>query len=145
MTADDDQAGAGNIPPPTKLTTTKQRWAREGKFLTGHVARPASERLPPGQHLVKDWPVLDLGEQPNVATAHWRLDIDGSVENPASWDWAAMQAQPQSEFMTDIHCVTTWSRYDNKWAGVATHDVLTAVMPRPEAHFVLLYSYDGYV
>ena len=47
--------------PPSKLTTTKQRWVHEGKFLTGHTARPDSERLPPGQHLVKDWPVLDLG------------------------------------------------------------------------------------
>ena len=51
-------------PPPadlTKLTLSKQRWAREGRFLTGRASRPQTERLPPGQHLVKDWPVLDLG------------------------------------------------------------------------------------
>jgi DMSO/TMAO reductase YedYZ molybdopterin-dependent catalytic subunit len=138
----DDEAPAP--PPPTKLTTTKQRWAREGRFLTGRVARPESERLPPGQHLVRDWPVLDLGNQPNIALDHWRLDIGGAVENPVSWDWAALMAQPQSKEVSDIHCVTTWSRYDNTWEGVATRDVLAAVMPKEDAHFVLLTSYDGY-
>src|SRR3954447_12250210 len=105
-------------PPDTKLTRTKQQWAREGRFLTGRVARPDSERLPPGQHIVKDWPVLDLGEEPNIAPGRWRLDVDGAVETQASWDWAAFQALPQSREVSDIHCVTTWSRYDNAWEGV---------------------------
>jgi DMSO/TMAO reductase YedYZ molybdopterin-dependent catalytic subunit len=131
-------------PPDTKLTRTKQQWAREGRFLTGRVARPDSERLPPGQHIVKDWPVLDLGEEPNIAPGRWRLDVDGAVETPASWDWAAFQALPQSREVSDIHCVTTWSRYDNAWEGVLTRDVLAAVMPKAEAQFVLLHSYDGY-
>jgi DMSO/TMAO reductase YedYZ molybdopterin-dependent catalytic subunit len=131
-------------PPDTKLTRTKQHWAREGRFLTGRVARPDSERLPPGQHIVKDWPVLDLGEEPNIARERWRLDVDGAVETPASWDWAAFQALPQSREVSDIHCVTSWSRYDNAWEGVLTRDVLAAVMPTAQAQFVLLHSYDGY-
>ena len=129
---------------PTKLTTTKRRWAREGKFLTGHSTRPESERLPPGQHVVKDWTVLDLGEQPNVAKHAWRFDVVGAVERPVSWDWNEFTAQPQSRVVTDIHCVTTWSRYDNAWEGLLTRDLLDAVMPAPDAHFVLLQSYDGY-
>jgi len=96
---------------PTKLTITKQRWAREGRFLTGRVARPESERLPPGQHIVKDWPVLDLGQQPNIVRGRWRLDVDGAVETPVSWDWAAFEALPQSREVSDVHCVTSWSRY----------------------------------
>jgi DMSO/TMAO reductase YedYZ molybdopterin-dependent catalytic subunit len=131
-------------PPDTKLTRTKQKWAREGRFLTGRVARPESERLPPGQHIVKDWPVLDLGEEPDIAHGRWRLDVDGAVETPASWDWAAFQALPRSREVSDIHCVTTWSRYDNAWEGVLTRDVLAAVMPKAEAQHVLLHSYDGY-
>jgi DMSO/TMAO reductase YedYZ molybdopterin-dependent catalytic subunit len=130
--------------PPSKLTTTKQRWAHEGKFLTGHSARPETERLPPGQHLVKDWPVLDLGEQPNIDRRFWRFDVIGAVENPVSWDWATFAAQPQSQRVTDIHCVTTWSRYDNAWEGLLTRDLLAAVMPAKDAAFVLLQSYDGY-
>ena len=130
--------------PETKLTTTKQRWAREGKFLTGRVTRPESERLPPGQHLVKDWPVLDLGIQPTVARETWRLDVTGAVDNPVSWDWQTFLAQPQSRETTDIHCVTTWSRYDNGWEGVLTRDLLAIVEPKAEARFVMLHSYDGY-
>jgi DMSO/TMAO reductase YedYZ molybdopterin-dependent catalytic subunit len=51
---------------------------------------------------------------------------------------------PQTHKVSDIHCVTTWSRYDNRWSGVATRDLLKAVAPRPEARFVMLHSYDEY-
>jgi len=130
--------------PDTKLTRTKESWAREGRFLTGRQSRPETERLPPGQHLVKNWPVLDLGLVPDITESQWRLDIKGAVEAPQSWDWNAFQAQPQTEEVTDIHCVTTWSRYDNRWKGVSTRDLLDLVKPREEAAFVALSSYDGY-
>ena len=71
-----DENGA----PPSKLTSTKQLWAAEGRFLTGRHARPEAERLPPGQHLVRNWPVLDLGQEPEVPLARWRLDVTGLVE-----------------------------------------------------------------
>jgi DMSO/TMAO reductase YedYZ molybdopterin-dependent catalytic subunit len=132
------------LPPPSKLTTTKQRWADEGRFLTGRTARPGEDRLPPGQHLVKDWPVLDLGIQPKLTPDTWSLRVYGAVEEAVTWDWAAFQAQPQHREVTDIHCVTTWSRYDNEWEGVATRTILDAVRPKPEASFVVLHSYDGY-
>ncbi|WP_062203391.1 sulfite oxidase-like oxidoreductase [Aureimonas sp. AU12] len=130
--------------PETKLTRTKQDWAREGRFLTGRHARPDTERLPPGQHLVKNWPVLDLGLLPDVSTERWRLTINGAVEEPQIWDFAKFQAQPQGEETTDIHCVTTWSRYDNRWAGVFTRDLIAKVQPKRDAAFVVLSSYDGY-
>lgn len=133
-----------DTPADSKLTRTKQAWARAGKFLTGQITRPDSERLPPGQHLVKDWPVLDLGLQPNVATANWTLDIDGAVEHPQHWRWADFLALEQTSAVSDIHCVTTWSRYDNRWEGVATRLLLDLVRPRPEAGFVVLHSNDGY-
>ena len=132
------------IPVDSKLTTSKRRWAAEGKFLTGRISRPETERLPPGQHLVKNWPVLDLGEQPQVSLSSWRLDVFGFVEKLVSLDWAAFQAIEQSTRVSDIHCVTTCSRYDNRWEGVSTRDLLDLVMPTAEAHHVLLTSYDGY-
>lgn len=128
----------------SKLTRTKRQWADEGRFLTGRITRPETDRLPPGQHLVKNWPVLDLGQQPVIRPESWRLDVKGGAENPMSFDWAAFLALPQSDRLTDIHCVTTWSRYDNRWQGVATRDLLALVVPRQEAHFVMLTSYDGY-
>lgn len=133
------------IPPaPSKLTTTKQRWADEGRFLTGQATRPVSGRLPPGQHLVRDWPVLDLGVQPKLTPETWTLRVYGAVAEAVTWNWAAFQSQPQHREVSDIHCVTTWSRYDNEWEGVATRTVLAVVRPRPEARFVVLHSYDGY-
>ena len=134
----------GPLPPDSKLTRSKQRWAREGRFLTGRIARAAEQRLPPGQHLTRDWPVLDLGLTPAISREHWRLDVFGAVEHPIFWDFEQFTAQPQSSFVSDIHCVTTWSRYDNRWEGLATRDLLQACQPRDNAHFVVLHGHDGY-
>ncbi|MBC7578406.1 MAG: sulfite oxidase-like oxidoreductase [Tardiphaga sp.] len=133
-----------NLPPDSKLTKTKERWAREGRFLTGRIARPEEQRLPPGQHLTGDWPVLDLGVTPNISQDRWRLDVYGAVENPLFWDFAQFSAQPQQQFISDIHCVTTWSRYDNRWDGLSTRELLAACKPRDDAQFVVLHSHDGY-
>ncbi|CAN7320563.1 sulfite oxidase-like oxidoreductase [Pararhizobium sp. LjRoot235] len=130
--------------PETKLTASKRRWAEEGRFLTGKFTRAETDRLPPGQHLVNNWPVLDLGQKPRIHTAEWALQIIGAVENPVKLDRDAFRRLPQSNKLSDIHCVTTWSRYDNRWQGVSTHDMLDLVMPKPEARFVMLTSYDGY-
>lgn len=127
-----------------KLTAAKQAWARAGRLLTGKPDPDHSLRLPPGQRLVTNWPVLDLGVQPHVATESWRLEIGGAVENPIDLDWAAFLALPQMEDVSDMHCVTQWSRYDNRWQGVSTRTILELVKPAPEAAHVVLSSYDGY-
>ena len=140
----DDKGADAPLPTETKLTTTKRRWAEEGRFLTGRVTRAGDDRLPPGQHLVQNWPVLDLGQQPMIAPTSWSLDVTGAVETPVHLDWKAFQALPPSSFVSDIHCVTTWSRYDNHWRGVSVHDLLDLVQPKPEATHVMLRSFDGY-
>jgi DMSO/TMAO reductase YedYZ molybdopterin-dependent catalytic subunit len=127
-----------------KLIRRKQEWAAEGRLLTGRPARPETERLPPGQREVKNWPVLDLGAQPNIDRKLWRLTIDGLVESPVTLAWQKFEALPQSESVSDIHCVTSWSRYDNRWRGVLVSDLLALVRPKPEAKFVLIQSYDTY-
>ncbi len=127
-----------------KLIRRKQEWAAEGRLLTGRTARPESERLPPGQREVKNWPVLDLGARPRIDLKLWRLVVDGLVESPITLDWQGFQDLPQSEAVSDIHCVTAWSRYDNRWRGVLVSDLLSLVQPKPEAKFVLLQSYDTY-
>jgi DMSO/TMAO reductase YedYZ molybdopterin-dependent catalytic subunit len=127
-----------------KLVATKEKWAREGRALTGQEADPNRVRLPPGQRLVEDWPVLDLGVTPRLDTGNWRLTVDGLVENPVGWRWADLQAQPQERFLSDIHCVTTWSRYDNHWEGVGARRLLALVRPKPEARFIVCHGADGY-
>lgn len=131
-------------PSDSKLTRTKEKWAREGRFLTGKVTRPEDQRLPPGQHLTKDWPVLDLGVVPPVSRERWRLDVYGAIETPVFWTFDEFIAQKQARFTSDIHCVTTWSRYDNEWEGLATRELLAACQPHEDARFVVLHSYDGY-
>jgi DMSO/TMAO reductase YedYZ molybdopterin-dependent catalytic subunit len=88
--------------------------------------------------------VLDLGLSPNISRERWRLDVYGAVEDPIFWTFAEFSAQPQTQFVSDIHCVTTWSRYDNQWEGLSTRDLLMICRPRAEARFVVLHSHDGY-
>jgi DMSO/TMAO reductase YedYZ molybdopterin-dependent catalytic subunit len=127
-----------------KLVGRKQDWAREGRLLTGTTADPETVRLPPGQRLVRDWPVLDLGQQPNVTEQKFRLDIDGAVENRLSLRLDEFMALPQSEDVSDMHCVTQWSRYDNHWRGVAARALLDIVHPHPDVRHVIFTAYDGY-
>lgn len=131
-------------PAESKLTRTKIKWAREGKFKTGKVSQPGEQRLPPGQHLTQHWPVLDLGVTPNISKESWRLEIIGAVENPVVWNFSQFSAQQQDLFVNDIHCVTTWSRYDNEWEGLATRQLIKVCRPKPIARFVVLHSHDGY-
>lgn len=124
-----------------KLIASKEKWAREGRLLTGEAG---ADRLPPGQRLVRDWPVLDLGVQPLVAKEDWRLVIDGAVENPLTWDWTSFRAAPQTKKTVDIHCVTAWSRYDNTFEGVTSKYLLDLVKPKSDAKFIIFHAQDGY-
>lgn len=124
-----------------KLVDTKEKLAKAGHLLTGGGGK---DRLPPGQREVKNWPVLDLGIQPEIPLESWELTVDGLVENPVTWNWAQFQAQPQQQFLTDIHCVTAWSRYDNHWDGVSARHLLSVVKPKPEARHIVFHSHDGY-
>lgn len=137
--AEDDVPLFGRI--KDKLVETKQAWAKDGRALTG---RPGKDRLPPGQRLTQDWPVLDLGISPNLSTTDWSLSVGGAVEAPLKWSWAEFMAQPQTDLTTDIHCVTTWSRYDNAWQGVSARHLLALVRPRAGADYIMFRSYDGY-
>ena len=127
-----------------KLIRTKEAWAKAGRGLTGTSADPSRNRRPPGQRVTEDFPVLDLGIQPNVTQADWSLSVAGQVAHGLKWDWADLMAQPQVTYNNDIHCVTTWSRYDNSWVGVPMRTLLEQVKPLPGAKYLMLKSYDGY-
>lgn len=126
-----------------KLIGRKQDWSRDGRALTGTTA-PHAQRLPPGQRLVSDWPVLDLGIQPEIPYAAFRLTIDGEVTNPVTLDWNALMDLPQHDSVSDMHCVTTWSRYDNHWSGIRVATILDLVQPHTTATHVLFESHDDY-
>jgi DMSO/TMAO reductase YedYZ molybdopterin-dependent catalytic subunit len=127
-----------------KLIASKEKWARDGRLITGNPDVAHANRLPPGQREVTHWPVLDLGVQPDVPKAEWRLSVDGLVENPVTLSYEALLQLPQTDSVSDIHCVTQWSRYDNHWRGVSSRDLLALVRPKDEAKHVIFHAYDGY-
>ena len=121
----------------------KERFARKMSGKAKHTVR-SENRLPPGQHLTSGFPVLDLGIKPEIPLAEWRLEIGGAVEHPKTFTWAEFNALPQFEDVSDFHCVTTWSKFDVRWNGVAFFTLAELVQPKPEAQHVLFTSYDGY-
>ena len=128
-----------------KLVRKKEEIAREGRHLTGEAPATANKRrLPPGQRLVEKWPVLDLGLQPQVPRDKWELGVRGAVEHEIDWTWEQFMAQPQTEDTSDIHCVTSWSLYDNNWIGVSAKHLIAVVKPKPSVTHVVFTSHDGY-
>jgi DMSO/TMAO reductase YedYZ molybdopterin-dependent catalytic subunit len=108
----------------------------------GPPNRHGMPKLPVGQHEVKNWPVLDLGDMPHVELDAWRLEVGGDVENPFTLTWPQFMALPQVDDTSDFHCVTTWSRYDNRWRGVRFKTIAELAIPKESAHFVLCTGYD---
>jgi DMSO/TMAO reductase YedYZ molybdopterin-dependent catalytic subunit len=101
-------------------------------------------RLPPGQSLTLKWPVLHYGSIPGFDPKTWDFRIVGLVEKPVRLTWEEFNRLPQTELTSDIHCVTRWSRFDNRWQGVLFTEVMKLVMPRAEARFALIHAEQGY-
>jgi DMSO/TMAO reductase YedYZ molybdopterin-dependent catalytic subunit len=97
-------------------------------------------RLPPGQYLTEKWPVLHAGTVPQTDLTTWDLRVFGAVENPITLSWAELTALPTREIMTDIHCVTRWSRFDARFKGVHWSELAKLVRPKPSARFVLAHA-----
>lgn len=123
----------------------KRRWA-EKQRAAGAAPRSvrSTDRLPPGQRLTEGFPVLDLGVRPEIALPQWTLTLDGLVARPAALSWADFNALPQVEDVSDFHCVTTWSKFDCRWGGVALTTLYELAQPAPGARFAYFTGYDGY-
>jgi len=109
---------------------------------SGPVNRHGMPQLPVGQHVVRNWPVLDLGEQPDVSAREWKLDVGGLVDNPFTLNWDQFLALPQVDDVSDFHCVTTWSRYDNHWRGVRFRTIAELAVPHDNVTHVFCTGYD---
>jgi DMSO/TMAO reductase YedYZ molybdopterin-dependent catalytic subunit len=112
----------------------KERWARKMAGQEKPAVR-STDRLPPGQRQVHNFPVLDLGNHPDVPLEKWELKIHGHVENPVTLNWQQFLALPQFTDTSDFHCVTTWSQFDMAFTGVK---------PKASATHVFFKSHDGY-
>jgi DMSO/TMAO reductase YedYZ molybdopterin-dependent catalytic subunit len=109
---------------------------------SGAPNRHGMPTLPPGQREVKNWPVLDLGDLPEISLDDWRLQVDGLVEHPLVLRWSDFLSLPQVEEESDFHCVTTWSRMNMRFSGVRLVELLARAMPRDEATHLLVTAYD---
>jgi len=101
-------------------------------------------RLPPGQSATLKWPVLHYGSVPHFDPARWDFRITGLVEQPVRLTWDEFNHLPKSTVTSDFHCVTRWSRFDNRWEGVLFRDVLKLVKLLPRAAYVLVHAEQGY-
>jgi DMSO/TMAO reductase YedYZ molybdopterin-dependent catalytic subunit len=102
------------------------------------------DRLPPGQVLTEKWPVLHYGNVPRYDLDKWRLRVRGEVDNPFELTYEQVKALPARTVHCDIHCVTTWSRFDNDFHGVPFSHVSELAKPRPNARFVIFHCYAGF-
>jgi DMSO/TMAO reductase YedYZ molybdopterin-dependent catalytic subunit len=101
-------------------------------------------RLPPGQHLVKDWPVLHYGKVYDVNPPGWIFEVTGEVVSPVKLTYAEFAALPRVKVLSDVHCVTTWTKLDNTWEGPSTATIAGLVRIKPEARFVIVHGAGGF-
>jgi len=103
----------------------------------------AAGRLPPGQSATIKWPVLHQADVPRFDPDTWDFRAGGLVESPLELSYAAFRALPKVEVVSDLHCVTRWSTFDNRWEGVAFREILKRVRQRPEAKHVMVLGHVG--
>jgi DMSO/TMAO reductase YedYZ molybdopterin-dependent catalytic subunit len=101
-----------------------------------------AHRIPPGQYLTSDFPVLSAGPTPRIPQAQWSLTLRGNVAKPTSWSWEEFLALPSETFTVDIHCVTKWSKLDTRWAGVSIDTLLDKV--GASGKYIMAWSEGGY-
>jgi DMSO/TMAO reductase YedYZ molybdopterin-dependent catalytic subunit len=106
--------------------------------------RPVADasRIPPGQYLTQDFPVLSAGPTPHTPLTEWSFTIDGDVDGRPEWSWEEFMDLPAETFTTDIHCVTKWSKLDTGWRGVPIDTLLAGV--KTEARYLTAWSDGGY-
>jgi DMSO/TMAO reductase YedYZ molybdopterin-dependent catalytic subunit len=105
-------------------------------------SRSEREKLPPGQYLVTDFPVLSAGPTPRVDTDSWKFSITTEAGQAHSWDWAQFRALPSEEIHVDLHCVTKWSKLRTTWRGVSLDTLLAQA--ETSAEYALAHCYGGY-
>jgi len=103
-----------------------------------------AQRTPPGQVLTTKWPVLTYGLTPCFDPQRWHFRCWGLVEEEVAWTWEDFARLPRTEITCDIHCVTRWSRLDNRFGGVPIRAIIERVRPRVDARYVLVHADPGY-
>jgi DMSO/TMAO reductase YedYZ molybdopterin-dependent catalytic subunit len=119
----------------------------KGFFSRGFLGRrrevAEAGRLPPGQYLTSDFPVLSAGPTPYTPKDKWDFRVMGAVETPQRWSWDEFQKLPRETVTVDIHCVTKWSKFDTRWSGFSLDMILG--FAKPQAQYLLAFCDGGYI
>ena len=102
------------------------------------------KRVPPGQYLTERFPVLTVGRNPRFDLSTWDFGVFGAVEDRLRLSWEEFMALPQKDVVTDIHCVTRWSKLDTVWRGVALTEIMARAGVKESATHLMAYSDGGY-
>jgi DMSO/TMAO reductase YedYZ molybdopterin-dependent catalytic subunit len=111
-------------------------------FRRRHEEPEDGNRLPPGQYLTRDFPVLSAGPTPDIPLDEWELSITGAVDEPRRWSWEEFQALASESPTVDIHCVTSWSKFGTGWEGVSVDTLLDGL--DVFGAYTVVKSYGGY-
>ncbi|MEP7059129.1 MAG: molybdopterin-dependent oxidoreductase [Actinomycetota bacterium] len=111
---------------------------------TKNYPEEIAHRIPPGQRLVKTWPVLHYGPIPKFDGTDWPLELSGSVEQPVTLTYQQLLELPTVRIDADMHCVTGWTTLDNVWEGVSFKTLRELCKPTAEARWVIAHSAHGY-
>lgn len=138
-------AQLGDLEKTVVVCRDEQGFAMVTRGFTGRGSiGDQSKRIPPGQHLVDNFPVLSAGPTPSVELSDWKFTVKIGPKPTKVWNWTEFNALPKTKVTRDIHCVTSWSKLDTVWEGVLIDDILAdAGLDRP-TEFVLAHSYDNY-
>lgn len=103
-------------------------------------------RLPPGQSLTSGFPALHYGAIPTFNPVTWDFRVWGAVEEPIVWTWDQILELPRTEVRLDLHCVTTWSKFDTVWEGISLRTLVDEgwIKLKPTARFVMQHADYGY-
>lgn len=101
-------------------------------------------RLPPGQYLTERFPVLHVGDVPTYAPGDWDLKIFGLVDKPFTVNLDELKSMPAVTLLTDIHCVTKWSKFDTTWKGVRVRDLFERAGMQSGAAYIMGHAEHGY-
>ncbi|WP_228370677.1 sulfite oxidase-like oxidoreductase [Candidatus Korobacter versatilis] len=120
-----------------------------GEILMGNISRgfmgrrTASDvKLPPGQYLTTDFPVLSAGPTPHIALEKWQFTIDDGTNVLRRWDWKSFRELPAENITVDLHCVTRWSKLGTRWEGVSLDAILGQL--ETDAQYAMVRSYGDY-
>ena len=120
------------------------RFVSRGFFGKRRQQPDAQGRVPPGQYVTEDFPVLSAGPTPRTPLDQWTFSIEGLVSKPIRWTWEEFLQIPSMTTVVDIFCVTKWSKLDTRWEGVSLDTLLENVEPDPSAQYLLAFCDGGY-